>query len=79
MKPCLAKALLLIALAIIISGSNRALAQSSSPLSSDKVAAKEQAVADHAIKRADCKKQAKAQKLSLRESRAFVRDCMAAK
>jgi hypothetical protein len=71
--------LVLIVFAADIFGSEPGFAQSSSPMSPEKIAAKEKAVSDHAKKRADCKKQAKDKKLSLLKKEAFVCDCMAKK
>jgi|GEM_PF-5119009 len=73
------KTLALIALAVGIFSLEQGFAQSSSPMSPEKIAAKEKSVSDNAKKRADCKKQAKDEKLSWRKREAFVRDCMARK
>ena len=51
----------------------------SSSLTPQQIMAKEKAVAEHAQKRAECKKQAKENGLGLMSRRKFVRECMAAK
>jgi hypothetical protein len=60
----------------------RVLAQEqpfSSSLTPQQIMAKEKAVAEHAQKRAECKKQAKENGSGLMSRRKFVRECMAAK
>ncbi len=74
-----AKIFVLIALAAGTFGFESGFAQSSSPMSPERIAAKEKAVSDHAKRRADCKKQAKDEKLSLRKRQPFVHDCLARK
>ncbi len=49
----------------------------SSPLAPEKIQAKQEAVAAHASKKRACKAEAKAQKLHLKQRRAFMKDCMA--
>ena len=51
----------------------------SSSLTPQQIMAKEKAVAEHAQKRAECKKQAKENRLGWIDRRKYVRDCMAAK
>jgi hypothetical protein len=52
---------------------------SASSLTPDKMMAKEKAVEEHAQKRAECKKQAKENRLGWTDRRKYVRNCMAAK
>jgi hypothetical protein len=47
-----------------------------SPLSAEKVQAKEQAVAAHAARKRACKAEAKAQNLHLKARRDYVKNCM---
>ncbi len=65
--------------AIVVAGAlaPMAAAQTASPLSAEKVQAKEAAVADHAARKKACKTQAKEQGLHLMKRKDFVRDCMA--
>jgi hypothetical protein len=51
----------------------------SSSLTPQQIMAKEKAVAEHAEKRAECRKQAKENKLGWLGRRKFVHECMAAK
>ena len=51
----------------------------SSSLTPQQIMAKEKAVAEHAQKRSECKKQAKENRLGWIDRRKYVRDCMAAK
>ncbi len=60
----------------------RVLAQEqpfSSSLTPQQIMAKEKAVAEYAEKRAECRKQAKENKLGWLRRRKFVHECMAAK
>jgi hypothetical protein len=50
----------------------------SSSLTPQQIMAKEKAVAEHAQKRAECRKQAKENKLGWPDRRKFVHECMAA-
>jgi hypothetical protein len=71
--------LLLVLIAGVAAG--RVLAQEqpfSSSLTPQQIMAKEKAVAEHAEKRAECRKQAKENKLGWLGRRKFVYECMAA-
>ena len=68
-------------LILIVGLAGRVLAQEqpfSSSLTPQQIMAKEKAVAEHAEKRAECRKQAKENKLGWLGRRKFVHQCMAA-
>jgi hypothetical protein len=71
--------LLLVLVVGLAAGSVLAQEQSfSSSLTPQQIMAKEKAVAEHAQKRAECRKQAKENKLGWLGRRKFVHECMAA-
>jgi hypothetical protein len=72
--------LLLVLVVGLAAGSALAQEQpfSSSSLTPQQIMAKEKAVAEHAQKRAECRKQAKENKLGWLGRRKFVHECMAA-
>ena len=71
--------LLLVLVVGLAAGSVLAQEQSfSSSLTPQQIMAKEKAVAEHAQKRAECRKQAKENGLGLMSRRKFVHECMAA-
>jgi hypothetical protein len=71
--------LLLVLVVCLAAGSVLAQEQPfSSSLTPQQIMAKEKAVAEHAQKRAECRKQAKENKLGWLDRRKFVHECMAA-